>query len=123
MEVKRIIMENIFHDDEFYRELEDLLEELELDKESIEELPEDYELWIEESVLQPLVTFDPHYIIERIGDERFSENNVDDEYDKISNALKKHVDFEALNAAIPKLYYPTRKKHKFTKKDLLEYIS
>ena len=65
-----------------------------------------------------------NWITERIDDDRFSENNVDSEIDKIEKALNGNIDFEKINALIPKLYFVDRRnKFKITKKDLLEWVS
>ena len=44
--------------------------------------------------------------------------------DEIEKALNGNIDFEKINALIPKVYFVDRRnKFKITKKDLLEWVS
>ncbi len=116
-------MENFFVDDYFYREIEDLVEELFYgDEEEIEELPDDYELEAVESILEPIVQLNGEWITEKIDSDRFSEDWADDEVSKIMKILNANIDWDKINKEIPSLYYETRNKFFITKTDLLDAI-
>ena len=114
------INESFFIDDEFYH---DILHYAESMDGEIEDLEDDWTIQVTACELQPLVTFTPDWIAERIDEERFSENNSEQECDRIIKALKECVDFDKLNSLMPKLNYGTREKYFITKSDLLEAIS
>ena len=114
-------MENFFYEDEFYSELSDLLDRLDLNDEDIADLPDDYKLECKESVLEPLVTLTSDWVSENISEERFPEDNDSISY-KVSKALEQ-IDFTKANEMMPKLYYATRTKFVITKKDILDYIN
>lgn len=115
-------MENFFYNDNFYYELSDCINYNDWDKEEIESYPDDFKLEVICSELQYIVQIDAEWITERICDHRFSEQNSDKEVTSIMNILNDNIDFEKINSLIPKLYYPSRKKHYFTKTDLLEAL-
>jgi len=110
-------MENFFYEDNFYSEIGDLLMDLDIDEDDIPELPEDWEITVHESSLEPLVTLSVDWIMDRINEERFSEEG--NEYDKIHKIISDSIDFIAINEKIPQMYYPTKKTFKITKADLL----
>lgn len=112
-------MENFFIDESFYSELEDFLEEMEWDEELAKALPDDWSIVATESYLEPMFVLSAHWITERIDEERFPESETE-EY-KLANALSL-IDYEKVNALIPKLYYGTGKKFTITKNDLLEEL-
>jgi hypothetical protein len=116
-------MENFFYNDIFYSELSECCDYNNWDKEEIESYPDDFKLEVECSELNSIVEIDAEWITERIDEERFSENRCDDEVSKIMKILNENMDFEKINALIPKLYYGNRKKHYFSKSDLLEAVS
>ena len=116
-------MENFFYNDTFYSELSEYCDYNDLDKEEIESYPDDFKLEVECSELAPIVKIDAEWITERIDEERFSEERCDDEVSKIMKILNENIDFEKINLLIPQLYYGNRKKHYFTKADLLEAVS
>lgn len=112
-------MENIFYNDEFYNELGDLLEELEINENNLEKLSEDYQLICYESSLEPVVTLSEDWISDRMDDERLPEDD-DTVFSNIAKALRT-IDFEKVNAMMPKLYYPKKKKIIFSKQDIIDY--
>ena len=113
-------MENFFVDDIFYTDLSELCEYQCWEKSEIELYSDDYRLEVRPAVLEPIVKFNALDITERIEDDRFSENGIDNEIKKIAKILDDNIDFDRINSQIPKLYYSTYKKHHFTKQDLLE---
>ena len=116
-------MENFFYNDNFYSELSECCDYNDWDKEEIESFPDDFKLEVECSILEPIVTIDAEWITERIDEERFSEERCNDEVSKIMKILNENIDFEKINSLIPNLYYGNKKKHYFTKDDLLEAVS
>ena len=93
--------------------------DLEIDEESIESMPDFYKC--KKAQLEPLVVIDAEWILERIDEERFSENNNEKEYDKIKEALS-IIDFSKVNEKIPKLWYESYEKFEITKADLYEHL-
>jgi hypothetical protein len=116
-------MENFFYNDKFYRDIEELSEDLEdlQEENDIKELPEDYKIEIYKSSLEQLVYFDIDWFFDSIDEDRYSEQGSDEEANEIQKALIDSIDFNKLNKQIPKLYYPTREKTFITKEDLLKY--
>lgn len=113
-------MENFFYNYEFYRDLDNLIDSL---TEEVQDLPNDWEIECNGSILEPIITLCSDWIVERIDDDRFSEDNVDSEYEKIKSAISKNINFDFVNSLIPEVYYMDRNvKFKITKKDLLEWV-
>lgn len=113
------IMYNI--EDKFFEDPIEYLEyECDMDIDVLKEEPDDFVLTALECDTESLVTLSAEWITTRIDDERFSENGVDDEIGRIYKALEKHIDFEALNKEIPKMWYPSRRKITWTKQELIE---
>jgi hypothetical protein len=101
-----------------YYELGDLAEALGLDVPgAIEKLNDDWSVTVEETALAPLFQLSADWIVDRLDDERMSEDG--DEVDKISKLIKEHLDFTKVNELMPKLYYTTGKKILIRKTDLL----
>ncbi len=114
-------MENIFVDDRFFSDMESLLEWIEDNEDcTIEELPEDYVIDVNESTKEKLVTFSAEWMVNRIDEERFSEDG--DEQSDICKILEDCIDFDKINSKIPELYYPKYKSIKMTKEDLLKCL-
>lgn len=116
--------ENFFYDFEFYSDLEELIYRLfdDADQE-IKELSEDWEIECMQGKLSPIFQLSTDWILNRIDDDRFSENGIDKESDIITKVLDKHIDYNMINNSIPKLFFPDRtQKFKITKRDLLEWI-
>jgi hypothetical protein len=106
-------MENFFYEDKFYSDVEELMIDLEIDEESIESMPDFYKCY--KSSFEPIFELDADWVLERIDEERQSEDG--EELDKIQQLLKQ-IDFSKFNEQCPKLYYPTREKFEITKADL-----
>lgn len=111
-------MENFFIDDEFFSDFTEYMESRELDEINI---PDDHSEMAIEGELQPMYKFDLDWIFDRLDEERDDENN--NASDKLIELLKKNIDFEAINAGMPKLYYGTKKKFVITKQDLIDYCN
>lgn len=89
-------MENFFYDDEFYHDLSDLLDQLDIDENTVNDLEEDYALSCNESVLEPVVKLTPDFIMDCIDEERFPEN-LDGIHSKTYGIIENNIDFEKLN--------------------------
>lgn len=111
-------MTNFFYNDKFYEDIPDFMEDLEIDEETIEQCRDSYVVKLGE--LQPILKLDSEWIIDRIDEERFTENG--DEIEKLEDILKKYIDFDKVNSMIPKLWYETYKKVEITKADLYSYL-
>jgi hypothetical protein len=116
-------MENFFYNDKFYRDIEELSEDLDdiQEENDIKELPEDYKIEVYKSSLEQIVYFDIDWFFDNIEIERYSEQRGDEEATQIQKALNSWINFDRLNSEIPQLYYPTREKVFITKEDLLKY--
>lgn len=115
--------ENFFKYDKFYSDFDDLLSELEIDElEDAKNLPDDYSIECHESRKEPIVRLDAAWILERIDEERFPEEDNDRTSSKIAKILKEHIDFDKINSLMPELYYEDRKKFVITKQDIINYV-
>ncbi len=114
-------MENFFYKDNFYRDFDSLIEYLEED-ETIEELEDDWKIDIQLTDEEPIIQFDTQMLLELVQEDRMSEEG--NELGKLRKVLEKYkIDFDKINAEVPKLHYVNSTKVQITKKDLLEYIS
>ena len=116
-------IENFFEDGKFYTNLEDFIYKVFDGEEEVRELEEDVIFECKGSKLEPIIDFSSQWITERIDDDRFSENNSDDEYERITKVLDKNIDFKKIVDMLPKLYYENYKdKFTITKQDLLDAL-
>ena len=116
-------MENFFYNDNFYSDLDSFIHENFDDEGEISELEDNKEYLCKGSTLEPIIPLSAKWIVNRIDDERFSENNNDQECEKIISILDSNIDYEKINSLIPKLYYEnTKDKFTITKQDLLNAI-
>jgi len=123
LKTKRV-MENFFYNDNFYSDMESFIHENFDDESEIAELDDDKLFLCKGSKLEPILKLSAEWIAERIDDERFSENNNDNEVEKIMKVLSGNIDFDKINALLPELYYENYKdKFTITKQDLLDQIS
>lgn len=118
-------IENFFSGGEFYTDIEDFIFKNFIDeKEEIIELNDDATFECKGSKLEPIFCFSSQWITERISDSRFSENNSEDEIEKITKVLDENINFQKIVELLPKLYYENHKdKFTITKKNLLDAIS
>ena len=110
-------MENFFYGEEFYREIGDLIDDIS-ETEDLSDISEDWKITCEYATLEPIFKLDADWIMNRINDERFSEEGreSDDVYEILNQ-----LDYSQVNERMPKLYYPNGKKFDITKQDLLDY--
>lgn len=123
LKTKRV-MENFFYNDNFYSDMESFIHENFDDESEIAELDDDKLFLCKGSKLEPILKLSAEWIAERIDDERFSENNNENEVEKIMKVLSGNIDFDKINSLLPELYYENYKdKFTITKQDLLDQIS
>lgn len=117
-------MKNFFYGEYFFGDLDDLLFHLDATtKEDIENYPDDFKLEVELGVEEPFVQLSSKYIIDVVADkeeERLSESC--DELSKLQEILDGNIDFDKINALIPRLYYADRTAV-ITKQCLLDWLS
>ena len=112
-------MENFFLEEKFCPDLSDLCDELDIDEDNVSQLPDDWSLEVCETSMEPIVTLSVDWIMDKIDQERWTENG--NEIEKVEKLLA-GIDFKTINEKMPKLYYPTRKTFRITKADLLDYL-
>ena len=119
-------MENFFYNDNFYSDIDGVIDELEYNMgTSVNEFPEDFEIEVELAQEEPIFQLDMQFVVKAIEahteryEDRFPEDStrVDAE---IKKAIEGAVDLAKLNKSLPKLYYTTGKYAKITKADLLD---
>jgi len=116
-------MENFFYNDDFYNDVDSFIHENFEGLDEILGLEDDKQFHCTGSVLQPIITLSSYWITDRIDDDRFSENGVDEECIKINKILDENIDYDKINSLLPKLYYENRKdKFTITKQDLLDRL-
>ena len=114
---KRI--ENFFYNDKFYDDIEAFMIDLDIDEETIESMSDFY--ICRRGKLEPLFVLNADWIIDRIDEERFSEDNNENEYKKVVEALNQ-IDFTKVNEKIPKLWYESYELFEITKADLYQAL-
>jgi hypothetical protein len=110
-------MENFFYNDKFYSDLGELCDDLDLDDDAIAALPDDWSIEATESKCEKIANITPQFIAQAIDDVRWPEDS-DNVFDKVIKALK-GIDYAAINAAMPELYYDTEKPFSIEKSDLI----
>lgn len=112
-------MENFLYNEEYFcSDLSDLMDHLEIEEEDIDNLPDGWNVECYECELQPIFSLSADWIIEKIDEERLTEDG--EELEKVEKMLNEKIDFTAINQAIPKLYYPVN-KITINKSDIIEY--
>lgn len=117
-------MEPFYVEDKFYSEIEDYLIDVELEKEDIEKLPDDYKVDVLVGSLEKIFVLKKDRVVDAIVDmtdtweERFPEDSHD-VFEKIKKAISESIDIDKMNSLLPSLYYPTGEDGVITKQDLL----
>lgn len=123
-----MIYENFFYNDDFFRDMEDLMDDLNLKAEAdIYSLPDDWKIEAVESNLEKMFVLTNEYVIEAIlgRTDIFEERFPEDDFtclNELRKVIPKCIDIEKMNQAVKELYYPNGKKITITKSDLIEYI-
>jgi len=106
-------------DDRFFKEVQEIAEHLEY--EFLVAQSDDFTVEAHECDLQFIVQLDGNHISETaIEDERLSESG--DEREDVAKILNENIDFDKINALMPKLWYPSNRKVIFTKAELIAEI-
>jgi hypothetical protein len=117
-------MINFFYDEIFCSDLGDLAEIYSIDEDYVHELPNDWQVKVELTDLEPIFEVDAESLCQLLADaneDRLSEDfNVES---KVIKALKQSIDFEKLQQTLPKLCYPNSKYETITKADLVEWFN
>jgi hypothetical protein len=116
-------MINFIYDEIFCSDLGDLAEIYSIDEDYVHELPNDWQVKVELTDLEPIFEVDAESLCQLLADaneDRLSEDfNVEA---KVIKALKESIDFEKLQQTLPKLCYPNRKYETITKADLVGWF-
>lgn len=111
-------MINFFYNDKFYSDLGELCDDLDLDDDAIAALPDDWSVEVTEATAEKLIELSPDWIVERIDDDRWPEEN-DEMYRRVKKLLSV-IDFASINSAMPELYYETKNTFSIEKSDLVD---
>jgi len=65
---------------------------------------------VELCTLEFIVVINGDYIVDRIDEERFSEEFDIEEREEIAKILNDNIDWDKINLLLPKIYYPNGKK-------------
>lgn len=110
-------------DDRYFDDIDDVIRHItEIEDKDIEDFSDDYTLEVECCDLEPIFQLNSENLYELLLN-TFEERSSDsgDEWDKVEDILKKHIDFEALNNDIPKLWFPNGKTETYSKNQLIEF--
>lgn len=115
--VVRFLKTNFMYaiDDRFFSEIQDIAEHLEC--EFLVEQTDDFTVEAYECDLEFITQLDGDSIADCIDDERLSEDG--DEKEDVAKILNGNIDFDKINALMPKLWYPSNRKVVFTKAELI----
>lgn len=122
-------MENFFIDDKFYTDLSDLMDEIDIEEENINELPDDWSEKIQLSKLEKMFVLKKSFVVDAINqqtdrwEDRYPEDANDKLLDEIEKAIESGIDIDKINSLIPELYYPTNEFITITKQDLINWIN
>jgi len=111
-----------YNDDKWFDELYDLAEYIMEDYNSVSDIHEDFKTIAYECELKPMVEFSVDWFQDRFDSKMFSEDGEDEERERLDKILMKCIDFDTLNANIPKAWYATTKKIIITKQDILDSL-
>lgn len=121
-------MENFFIDDKFYSDLSDLMDEMDIEEENINELPDDWSEKIQISKLEKMFVLKKSFVVDAINqqtdrwEDRYPEDASDKLLDQIEKAIESGIDIDKINSLIPELYYPTKEFVTITKQDLIDWV-
>lgn len=117
-------MEHFFYDEVFCSDLEDLANTFDIDENNVNELKDDWCVRVELSSLEPIFDINAENLCELLADANEDRLSLDDfeEESKILKALRECIDFDKLQEALPKYYYPNNKFETITKADLVEFF-
>lgn len=105
-------------DDNFFDEIQDIAEHF--GYEFLIQQPVDFTMEAYECDLEFIIQLDGESISECIDDERLSEDG--DEKEDVAKMLDANIDFDKINALMPKLWYPSNRKIVLTRDELINEI-
>jgi hypothetical protein len=120
LQIKKNNMENFFYKDWFYSNLSELALVLDINKENINELRDDWQVTVELADLEPIFEVNADLLYELLAntyEDRFPEEFYHEK--GVMRAIKGAINFTKLNRTLPKLYYPNNNFVTVTKGDLL----
>lgn len=128
-----MIDQPFFIEDRFYTDISDFLcsydnEELfdEDDPEKLsKDIQEDWTQEIELTTLEPMFEVKPSdvdYMVDLLIENNEDRVGEDDNSEEIKKAILAGMDFDKINAAIPRLWYPNGQLVTITKQDLIDNI-
>ncbi len=116
-------MENFFYYDSFCMDLDKLADLCDIDEDNVNDLKDDWQVKVELSDLEPIFNVDAENLCQLLADANEDRLSVDfDEEKKVLKALKETIDFDKLQDALPKLYYPNNKFKSITKSNMVEWF-
>ena len=116
-------MENFFANENFYKTIEELVEDMfNDDHETINNLPDDYNIKVEMSNLEPIFNINAQYLVNILCDNNEERLGDLDDFSSILEAFNKSVDFDMLKVSLPKYNYPNNIFKIITKQDLLDSL-
>ena len=116
-------MENFFYNDNFYSDLGELIDYLDLDPETMEG---DWVINCEATTLEKIFVMDKKFITDAIvnktdrWEDRFPEES-DDLFTRIEKAISNAIDIDKLNEGLPSLHYANGTKFHITKADIIDW--
>jgi len=125
-------MTDFFVDDEFYSDLDELMEawgvyapvDLLDDEEGLGVLEDDWSVVAYEAYSAPIIQISADDIIEQVLNVcNFPDDDNDQTYDRVVEALKAGIDVTKINSLMPSVWRPTKVKFIITKQDLINYIA
>ena len=119
-------MENFFHNDDFYHDVDNFLDQLEIDEKNVNDLPEDYTEEIEHTTEEKIFQVDINIFIDAVmNDCQSSEDRFPEDTEGIDEQIKKaiiaSIDIAKLNELLPSLHYMNGIKETFTKSDFVNF--
>lgn len=117
-------MENFFYCDNFYSDISDLMDELEIDEDNVNDLPGDWEVEVEDTTKEKIFVFEKQSVSDAIiettdrWEERFPEES-ESTFKQIESAIKAGIDIDKINELLPSLYYANGEMSIITKDDLI----
>lgn len=121
-----LVIENFFYNDTFYPELDYLMQDFEIDENELPDLPDDWEIEVEETSKEKIFVLTKEFIVDHIltatdnWEDRFPEDD-DNTFKQIEKAIIAGIDIDKINDLLPSLYYVNGKKYIITKNDLINW--
>lgn len=109
-----------YDDEVFFSDLGELMDHLDINEE-LEGIDDDWKIEVQKCQLEPIMELSTDWIMERVDEERYSEEQAENQMRKMEKVLNENIDYAKINELMPKLWYPIYKKITFTKQDLIDW--